>query len=759
MPDEASPYGDQPRTSRRPLRTGKKSTTKLMDSRVSDLIERREASRRWLSDNYYPIFREVYRFYKCKTSGGWDASREGRSRDRYKRNRPEEDRTRTNICLPDTWIAGRKKSSRMASRPPNFNIRVGKVPKAVQLMRALQMGPDGQPLPPLTPSHVGNWLSAYLRMQWDRGGEQRIQRRHILQSQLFGISLKKHWWDRVVLSRKFRFASEILMKERGIVEEEAEDGSSILRIATQDEADAGQAHPLESFSPEQRAEIIADTGLEFSEQERYVKWEGPVSDFVFVGDWYPEPELETLHSAAWNTFEDFRDVEFLAYWAKQTFQDPETGEEKTVFDPKSCQDLIDMGSWDRIKSKEDNLKDDLRAVIYQTRPQYSLRLIPGKRFLVTEEHTFRDGLAWVRWVGNERILLGEIPYPFDLYGHYSCSALTPIPDLLYQIGDSSLGMMRVLQKLRNVTMSQLVDEVVNRLKRIVLKNRSADMPTEEQDLEFMKVFSVKNLNDFVFKDMPSVPAEATELLNTIMAAIQQTEPAINDGGVRNQGSPDPARVSATQQLLAKASLDSLSSDEMSQLDMSLGEEATIKLYMLQQAMRDKMEIPDEFWPQVATLKAGDSNQMGPRLTTMSPLDIQEEFECTAESMSTLALDDIDRRQTAQVIYQLASSDPRIWNKREAARLLVTTFRGQDADKLLNDPAKTPPPMPPLKLAINWKDLSSEEKAFFKQRAGMQPSEQDKLEMEIDKLQSLSEGADALENLNAPVGVEFGEEGE
>ena len=712
-----------------------------MDSRVSDSYERRAASRRWMSDNYWDAFQEVYRFYKNKTSGKW-GSESGRGRGGFRRERGrgrDSGEKKTNICMPDTWIAGRKKTSRMAARPPNFNVRTGKIPEIIQAMRAAQN------LPPLSSEQLSAWLGAWLRMQWDRGGEQPIQRRHILQSQLFGLSIKTHWWDKLQKTTKFRYATDILMKERGIIEDD--DGT--LRIATQDEKEAGLSSPIEAFSPEDRAEVMLGAGNEYTDESKLTMWEGPVSQFVFIGDFYPEPEFETLHSAAWITHDDFKNIEWLAYWNRKKYVDPDSGEERPVFARKAVEDLIEMGSWDLSRSRDDEFKQYLRDVMFQTRPQFSARLIPGKRFLVSAEHTFRDGVAWIRWIGNERILLGEMPYPFDLYGHYAFSALTPIPDLLYGIGDSPLIMMRALQKLRNVTASQTTDELVNRMKLTLLVREQADLPAEVLDREFMRLIRVKNLNDFKFLDLPPLPAEAAGQMQWLAAAISQLEPAINDGGIRNPGSPDPARVPATTQLLAKASLDSLSSDEMSQLDLSLGEEAELKLYMLQQSMWDKLEIPEEYFTTGASLRAGGSNDAGPRIVQVGPLDLQADFHCYAESYSTLALDDIDRQQANKTIYGIAVQNPRIWNVRKAAELLASTFpRAIRPKNYWSIRKKTPPPLPAFKLTVNWKDLTADVQNAILARMGI-TSTTTKLKEENQNLDNLHDAVDHANEIQNP----------
>jgi hypothetical protein len=207
---------------------------------------------------------------------------------------------------------------------------------------------------------------------------------------------------------------------------------------------------------------------------------------------------------------------------------------------------------------------------------------------------------------------------------------------------------------------------------------------------------------------------------------------------------------ATNALLQKASLDSLSSDEMSQLDLSIQEESEIKLAMLQQSMRSEMEIPEQFFQYGASLKAADSKAQGPRVVSLGPLDLQVDCEVFPEALSTLATDDVDKQRLAREIYALAMQNPRIWSLPKAAQLVAQTFRGHTAEELLNDPNKTPPPIPPLKLTVNWKDLTPEIQNNLLMRMGIMPGEGQQLAAEEDKLSKLRSAADHLAGLQQPV---------
>jgi hypothetical protein len=307
-----------------------------------------------------------------------------------------------------------------------------------------------------------------------------------------------------------------------------------------------------------------------------------------------------------------------------------------------------------------------------------------------------------------------------------------------------------------VAVSQRTDELLNRMKMIVKMRQGADLPSEVMDRSGFRVISVKNFNDYQFENMPGIPPESWEHEKQIMMMLQMLEPAMIDFGSNSQAVPDAQKV-ATLGLLQKQSQDSLASDEMQQLDQSLADEAEIKLYMLQQSMQDQLKIPDEFFPSVATLKAGDTNATGPRVTTLRPLDIQQDFQVFAEAFSTLASDDLDKVRAANEIYATASANPKLWNLRKAAELKAQTFRGHTAEELLNQ--QPPQSIPIPKFTVNWKDLSQEQRAMLMQKWGLQIGPGQQLALQVDQLEKLHEGAEHLNALQEPEGPPEEEGGE
>src|SRR3990167_6418335 len=235
---------------------------------VKQTLARVDASRTWMNENFWPEWAEVYQGYKCRVDPILDPKT------------GKEDVTRTNVAMPDIFIAIRKKSARMSRRPPNIRVR----------------SKDDQ---------VSEFLSNWSMFQWDRANEQRFQRRHVMQGNLFGISLKVHWWDSVLKARKYRHATDQILDRLYVSLDEAT--GAMLPVS---EGDRG-AMRGDRLPEDLQASLIAMLGPETVLPEEIARFEGPVSTLPFIGDWYPEPELDSLHGSAWHIFEDIKDAEFI----------------------------------------------------------------------------------------------------------------------------------------------------------------------------------------------------------------------------------------------------------------------------------------------------------------------------------------------------------------------------------------------------------------------------------------------------------------
>ena len=702
-----------------------------LDSRVSDTIERRKASRDWMRDNFWGEFEEVWRYMKCRTVPIIDPKT------------GKEDTTRTNICMPDFWTVVRRKTARLTARPPALRIHA----KSPQ---------------------VAEWWTGFAAYQWDRAHEQVVQRRHVLQAQLFGLSVKAHWYDTVIENRRFRRKTEDVLAEIGVV---MDDETGKLHLPSVDEIQTKRTRPYKDFPPQQTQELMASVGPEMFRREAIRKYEGPVSSFVFLGDFYPEPEFESLHSAAWIILEAMRDVEWLAYFAKQNYSDPRDPQapERPIFGTKRLQELLDGASYSTTSAaKDEDLKAQLRSAIFKTEPLVDVKLLPVKRFKITSEYVFKDGWPHVRWIGNDKHLLnytesdkddGYMPLPWDLNGRYNLSSFTPIPDLLWGVGDSSPRILRHLMRLHNVTVGQRTDLVTAALMPLVPIREGADIPQQIQNRGCMRVFRVKTPGDIGTPITVQVPREAWESEKAILMQMQNAEPSLNSFGVESQAVPGASQV-ATLGMLQQRAGEALSADELERLNESLAEETTIKLLMAQQGLSEIPKIPKQFMPapeaeadsSMMTLASGAPGERA-AVTIKDPLELQEDLEVIPELGSTLALDDEFKRSSAEKLYLVASADPVLWNKREAAQQLASTFRARDAEKLLN-PEMPPSPRVPetrvsISLALKWDDLPGEVQNEILQKTGLSPSADLDARDALKSVERLNQAAKAAQELTEP----------
>ena len=647
--------------------------------KVSDTIGRRNASRDWLRNNYWNEWEEVWRFFKCRTEPIMNSTT------------GKEDETRTNLAMPDGWIIGRRKAARLSRRPPNIRVR--------------SKNPD-----------LSQRLSAWTAYQWDRTDEQRFQRRHVLQAVLFGLSLKEYSWDEVSTFYRFRRSTENLLRKAGVVVNEDDEGTGYA--VPDGTVDTEKVVPFHKFNSTQQAEILSQLSPDTFNREKVIKYEGPVPSWVFIGDYYPEPEFTGVHEASWNIIDGMKDLTWLAYWANKTFKDPDTGKEYPVFSKAAVQELADMATYVPKRDEDTDFKSRLLAVLNKERPETSLALSPVKKFLITKEYTLKDGWPHIRFIGNEKVLLTptDIPLPWDLYGHYPLAALTPIPDLLFGIGDSSPRILRHLIRLHNVTVGQRTDYLNQVLKPLALVRDGADIPGEVIDRGLMRVLKVRNPADYQIERMPPVPPEAFSTEQQILRMLQMGEPAVIDFGPGSQAVPSSQRVATLGVLQARAQ-ESLSADELDALNESLAFETQLKLWMLQQSMQDTVNFPEVQNYALSTTTTGE-----PRKIKLDRMEIQEDFEVFPEFGSTLGLDDADRQKRALEIWDMAAQAPNVFNVHEAGRRIAVASGVTDPESLVLPEPPPQRPMPPIRINFSftdkWSELEPELKAKLLEDAGL-----------------------------------------
>ncbi len=688
------------------------------DDKVEQTMERVRSSSKWLENNFWPELADAFRAYEVRSEPLVFPPGHPRA--------GQEDKTRTNIAMPEFFIAVRRKAVRKSARPPTIRVRA--------------KDPD-----------LAGFLSALATHQWDAAKEQRHQRRHVLQGDLLGISLKVHYYDQVSRVRALRRSVDGILDQLYAKIEEGTDGRAVVPV---EEGTEG-AIRADRLPDHDKASFILGAGPEMLTRERFTRFDGALSSWIFFGDWYPEPEFEDIQSSAWHVFEGVKDAEWLAYMAAQTFRDPRDGQERPVIDPKKLLELEEHKTFRSLTAKskgqaaELDFRQTLRDVIFKSRPEVEARLIPGRRYLIHQDYTFRKGVCWLRFIGNEKVLLGEMPLPFDLGGRYPISSYTPIPSLLWGIGDSTPRKGRFLWKLHNVAVSMRTDLVVSALKKLVVLPKGADLPDEAMDLGLLRVMFSDHYREILQALQASgieVPREAWEMEQQVMRMEQMLEPAMIDFGPESQGVPASQRL-ATLGILQQRAADAISADELEALNESIAEETDIKLSMWQQVVTqaELKGLSEALW----TLQS-PGGEGRPRKTWADPLELQQDFEVFPELASTLALDDQLRRTQALELYERAVAAPQVWNVREAARRLASTYNVPNAEELLAPELPPEPDMPEAKLNISigvkFSELPEDVQAQMIEKLGFRPPADQELRALYEHLGKAAPAALAAQSL-------------
>src|ERR1700743_2504176 len=89
-------------------------TSNTIDDNASEIIEQRRASVRYFTNNFYEEWAGVSRTTKGRTLPRIRGNREGKE---------VEDKSRTNVCLPDHFVMMRHGVARLTRNPPNLRLR------------------------------------------------------------------------------------------------------------------------------------------------------------------------------------------------------------------------------------------------------------------------------------------------------------------------------------------------------------------------------------------------------------------------------------------------------------------------------------------------------------------------------------------------------------------------------------------------------------------------------------------------------------
>jgi hypothetical protein len=336
--------------------------------------------------------------------------------------------------------------------------------------------------------------------------------------------------------------------------------------------------------------------------------------------------------------------------------------------------------------------------------------------------------------------------------------------------------LRFLHKMHNAAVGQRNDLIAQILRRNYYANSEADVPEAAFHRDFGNVLVLPGgPGSFGALGEVDVPASAWESEAQIKSEMMQAEPAIgNIEAAGTEFNPQSGKT-ATTSILASKSNDVLIQLELDSLNICVKEMGEKKLEIHRQMSDGLIPVPGRFMAkdkmqgaqQYQTQQMQDPafqqqfEALSQRfdktsLITIDPYEIQDpSIEVEPEAGSTLAVDDELKKNSVMQFYQLAATDPVLFNQRYAAEQLCATIRGIDKSKALNPPAPPPPPPPPkigINLSLDLSKIAQVPSDILDQilpQVGLQPSHDIVKQQEMEGVQHLSRAADAVSNLLSP----------
>ena len=651
------------------------------EAKAGFIMDAKKKSADWMQSAFYPEWEQVYRNYKClsaeqikrlKADGQQyvvDAS--GKPWSGSGCCDTDDEPEKFQVSMPDTWAAVRRTVSRVTAAMPALKFRADD-------------------------SAAAQLISTKVMWDWDHGQVQRLQKKHVLQCVLFGWSVRPWYWrvdefDRTKRINPFRTRGQ---------EEQQEMAEQIAET---------YGIPLEAaMDPAVVSQLMAkhSRGGMLPVKYTYRGFEGPATEFMFVGDCFPEPQFQEIQRSRWFIIERKRNLE----WIKRTVKAyPELLPGFRRLLEKFPKGNLGTSSGSSFDSDTNTLRWRLASVVNQVADSYE---VTGEEnswhmgeWLITECH-YPGQNPRMAFVGEENLWIGEIPYPYELDGKVAFTEAILIDDLLSGIGDSSARIMSPLNKLHNLQ-TNMRFALTNHILRPLVGTSNREL-YENPDLlkryeGYRLVFSRPG-DTWVIGEQAAIAA-AAEGMNDEAALMRAIQMATGETNMSMSANVDPAQArTATGARLMAFNTDILSKDMQDMLiETSIKTDAEMMYLLNRSEMSESLEIDSARYE-----RYGQSGKPPEEFTKdqvkwvqVTPEDFQVDAHVEVIANSVLADDDEANMQQAQQLWAVANQRPDLFNVEKARDTLLTAYgKGRELNQWQAPPPPPPPPPPGPKAGVN-----------------------------------------------------------
>jgi hypothetical protein len=630
-------------------------------NRAGEVSECKRASHTWMRDNFYEQWKSVWRSYFCE-------------REPEKDDDGNIDATQTSIGMPGTHSYIERSVNRITAQIPNINFHA-------------------------KDADVAKLIGRKLMLDWDRGGVQRWQKKHVRQATMFGWSVRAWYWADEQYARRKRVDP--------------------FNASPQDLAhicDQYLQMPVKQFMQAPPASqqialmnLLRDHGRGnlLPVEYQYTAFHGAKSDFIFVGDCYPEPNFTTIQTSGYFIVERrrkrewidrvARDVPELADGLNKFLAERPNGSPRNYYGQR--QDACLREEMESLVDRTNENSETDSATPYQREWVFTEMWIPGVR-------------PKLKLIGEEDFWVGEIDSPYDLDGKIPFTELVLIDDVLCGVGNSTARIMRGIQQLHDRQVNQRVDLVYNILRPLIGTSNWElyNNPNLVKKGKGFRIVKMRGPGDmWVQGEQAAMAAVATGLqdesgvmrLYQMLTGESNMSMASNVDPQQNRTATGARLTAYNQDVLVKGM-----NDMFTYTGLSADAEM---MYLLN---RSEMSEPVDF--NVAQYDRQKRGETDSQWQTVEPLMFQVDGEIVVEAGSTLADDDESNVVKAQNLFSMFNGNPTV--NQEQLRDTVLTAFGKTAELAKWAAPKNPPPPPEFRtsasIAVKWEMLGADEKRVF-----------------------------------------------